>query len=116
MDRPQVLSDGMLGFQQACKLEDTPLPFPYAQMVSLVLIIFAVTYPLMAASKASGDRPLFDAPWLACAMTFICVLCYFSLHEGAPLGLTAGTGLRWLAAQPSSRLPPVSSRAQRRGL
>ena len=27
----QTLSDGNLGFFQACKLEDTPLPFPYAQ-------------------------------------------------------------------------------------
>ena len=50
----QTLSDGNLGFYQACKLEDTPLPFPYAQVVSLVLVIFATTYPLLATSKASG--------------------------------------------------------------
>ena len=63
LNPPQVLSDGMMGFQQACKLEDTPLPFPYAQMVSLVLMIFAVSYPLLAASKAAGSDTTF-APWL----------------------------------------------------
>lgn len=30
----QVLSDGMLGYQQARKIEDTPFPFPYAQVRS----------------------------------------------------------------------------------
>ena len=49
----QELSAGMEGFQQACKLEDTPFPFPYAQVVSFVLAIFAATYPLVALTIAS---------------------------------------------------------------
>jgi len=45
----------MEGFQQACKLEDTPFPFPYAQVISVSLAVFALSYPLVAASKASGS-------------------------------------------------------------
>mmetsp|Transcript_34095 Transcript_34095/g.86578 ORF Transcript_34095/g.86578 Transcript_34095/m.86578 type:complete len:540 (-) Transcript_34095:154-1773(-) len=78
----QTLSDGNLGFYQACKLEDTPLPFPYAQVVSLVLVIFAVTYPLLACSKASGFEG-FYAHWLAPTLSFVVVLSYFGLYEVA---------------------------------
>ena len=50
---------GMHGWQQACKLEDTPFPFPYAQVVSFVLAVFALSYPLVAltASGAYGAAP-----------------------------------------------------------
>jgi len=78
----QTLSDGNLGFFQACKLEDTPLPFPYAQVVSLVLVIFAVTYPLLACSKASGFEGIY-AHWLAPTLSFVVVLSYFGLYEVA---------------------------------
>ena len=77
----QVLSDGMLGFQSACKLEDTPLPFAYSQMVSFTLVIFACTFPLIAASKASGSEISGRAYWLAPTLTFIAVMTYFLLHE-----------------------------------
>ena len=87
----QVLSEGMLGFQEACKIEDTPLPFAYTQMVSFTLAIFAVTFPLIAASKASGYDPSqtlandnsYRAFWLAPSLTFIAVMTYFLLHEVA---------------------------------
>ena len=65
----QELSAGMHGWQQCCKLEDTPFPFPYAQVVSFVLAVFAVSYPLIAASQASGKwtqvpvRPNSSAAW-----------------------------------------------------
>ncbi|KAL1528652.1 hypothetical protein AB1Y20_009990 [Prymnesium parvum] len=78
----QQLSDGSLGFYQASKLEDTPLPFPYAQMVSVVLFIFAITYPMLASAKASGYDGM-TAHWLAPSLSFIVVLCYFALHEVA---------------------------------
>ena len=58
----QVLSDGMLGFQQACKLEDTPLPFPYAQVLSTASTIAAHTFPhaspagsVITSSRQSAD-------------------------------------------------------------
>ena len=73
---------GMEGFQQACKLEDAPTPYPYAQIVSFAIWIFALTYPLLAASKAEGtlsDR----AAWLAPAMSFVTVMAYFAFNEVA---------------------------------
>jgi hypothetical protein len=33
----------MLGFQNAAALEDVPVPFPYAQVVSFCLVLFAVS-------------------------------------------------------------------------
>ena len=38
----QEMSYGMYGFQQACKLEDTPFPFPYAQMVAVMLALMSL--------------------------------------------------------------------------
>ena len=78
----QELSAGMHGWQQACKLEDTPFPFPYAQVVSFVLAVFAVSYPLIAASKASGEGSE-HAFWLGPMVTFFTVLTYFAFHEVA---------------------------------
>ena len=51
-------------------------------MVSLVLVIFAATYPLLACSKASGFEG-FYAHWLAPTLSFVVVLSYFGLYEVA---------------------------------
>mmetsp|Transcript_2320 Transcript_2320/g.5445 ORF Transcript_2320/g.5445 Transcript_2320/m.5445 type:complete len:406 (+) Transcript_2320:23-1240(+) len=40
-----VLSEGMSSYMQARKVRDTPFPFPYAQLVMTVLIIFVSTAP-----------------------------------------------------------------------
>ena len=77
----------MQGFQQAAKLEDTPLPFPYAQarpdpprplpsvharshlpvrtpqFVSYALFGFLITYPLLCASKAPPSRHPAATAW-----------------------------------------------------
>jgi len=42
----QELSNGMLGFNQAVKLSDVPFPFPYAQMMSLLLVCYYVFIPV----------------------------------------------------------------------
>ena len=70
-------------FHSACKVEDTPLPFAYSQMVAFTLVIFAATFPLVAASKASGNEADGRAFWLAPLITFIAVSTYFLLHEVA---------------------------------
>mmetsp|Transcript_36243 Transcript_36243/g.63855 ORF Transcript_36243/g.63855 Transcript_36243/m.63855 type:complete len:560 (-) Transcript_36243:144-1823(-) len=41
----QELSNGMLGFNQAHKVALVPFPFPFAQMVSLLLLIFYLCIP-----------------------------------------------------------------------
>jgi len=42
----QQLSDGMLGFSQALKLSDVPFPFPYAQILTWMLITFCCFIPI----------------------------------------------------------------------
>mmetsp|Transcript_94699 Transcript_94699/g.253276 ORF Transcript_94699/g.253276 Transcript_94699/m.253276 type:complete len:478 (-) Transcript_94699:429-1862(-) len=42
----QELSNGMLGFNQALKLADIPFPFPYAQLLAVVLVVFFCTVPV----------------------------------------------------------------------
>ncbi len=90
----QMFSDGYLGYTQAKKTEDTPFPFPYAQILAFMLYIFAVLFPLLTASKVGGEglhSHDFDGPaWLkglsqsaAPVLTFFTVLSYFGLHEVA---------------------------------
>lgn len=42
----QELSNGMLGMNQCVKLADVPFPFPYAQLLTLLLIVFACFIPV----------------------------------------------------------------------
>jgi hypothetical protein len=89
-----VLSDGMLGFQQSKKVEDTPFPFPYAQLLALMLCVFALFFPLLAAAKVGDTSDALDefadlrvaialSHATAPALTFLTVLCYFGMHEVA---------------------------------
>eukprot|EP00811_Abedinium_folium_P010324 NODE_1954_length_2326_cov_11.700318.p1 GENE.NODE_1954_length_2326_cov_11.700318~~NODE_1954_length_2326_cov_11.700318.p1 ORF type:complete len:620 (+),score=118.27 NODE_1954_length_2326_cov_11.700318:223-2082(+) len=41
----QELSTGMLGFAQATKLADVPFPFPFAQMLTILLACFSALIP-----------------------------------------------------------------------
>lgn len=41
----QELSNGMLGFSQAQKIADIPFPFPYAQLLSILVTAFALFIP-----------------------------------------------------------------------
>ena len=36
---------------QARKIEDTPFPFPYAQLLSFMLYVLLVGFPLVVAAK-----------------------------------------------------------------
>lgn len=42
----QELSNGMLGFNQAQKIADVPFPFPYAQLLLVLLTCFALFIPV----------------------------------------------------------------------
>jgi len=42
----QELSNGMLGLNQACKLADIPFPFPFAQMLTGLLVIYCCFIPV----------------------------------------------------------------------
>ena len=72
----QTLSDGMLGFNQADKLAKTPFPMPYAQMLTVLLLVFNVTLPVMIAGNV-------NALWLAIVMNVVSVVAYQGLNETA---------------------------------
>ena len=58
------------------KLADTPFPFPWAQMVLVLLLIFAGTLPLMVVA-------FIDKLWLAVIIDFFSVQAYWALNEVA---------------------------------
>lgn len=72
----QVLSDGMLGYNQADKIATTPFPMPYAQMLTACLVVFNVTLPIMVAGNI-------NALWLAVLVNFISTVAYQGLNEVA---------------------------------
>ncbi|CAI5462690.1 unnamed protein product, partial [Closterium sp. Yama58-4] len=72
----QVLSDGMLGYENALKIVNTPFPFPFAQCVALLLHINALIIPLLMADWLAD-------PYLASAITFLSVFSFYLLNEVA---------------------------------
>ncbi|KAK9827509.1 hypothetical protein WJX74_006552 [Apatococcus lobatus] len=72
----QMLSEGYHAYEQCRKLSDTPFPFPWAQMVLVLLIIFAGTLPLMVVA-------FIDKLWLAITIDFFSVQAYWALNEVA---------------------------------
>ncbi|KAF8822298.1 hypothetical protein IE077_004031 [Cardiosporidium cionae] len=46
----QVISLGMLSFNQACKIEDTPFPFPYVQLLYIMDWTMSFVVPLVVIS------------------------------------------------------------------
>ena len=82
----QLLSDGMLGFRQARKVEDIPFPWPYQQAVSAYLFLFAMLFPLVLSHFANcgADRTC-DNPtwWVGPTLSFITVTSYVTLQQVA---------------------------------
>jgi len=72
----QVLSEGMSAYMHARKICDTPFPFPYAQLVTLLIIIFVVTAPVVIARYVSN----FLFAWL---LSFISTCTSVALNEVA---------------------------------
>ncbi|CAI5938852.1 unnamed protein product [Closterium sp. NIES-64] len=72
----QVLSDGMLGYENALKIVNTPFPFPFAQCVALLLHINALIIPLLMADWLAD-------PYLASAITLLSVFSFYLLNEVA---------------------------------
>lgn len=117
----QLLSDGMLGYEQCRKLARTPFPFPHAQIVTLVLLLFTVSLPLMICAFVSTS-------WLAAFLTFLTLLVYWAMNEVAreledPFCIWSSTynslpftALQWsynedILASSFSQRPPEAERA-----
>lgn len=69
-----VLSGGFLAFEQCRKIADTPFPFPVSQLVSGVLVMFAIGLPFFVAAAIKTT-------WLAFLITFISTWTHYGLNE-----------------------------------
>mgnify|MGYP006140333565 CR=1 FL=1 len=76
----QLISDGMLGFRQARKIEDIPVPFQYSQAISAFLGTFAIVFPVLLSKYANGEATTL---WVAPTIAFITCTAYFTLHKVA---------------------------------
>mmetsp|Transcript_17849 Transcript_17849/g.31260 ORF Transcript_17849/g.31260 Transcript_17849/m.31260 type:complete len:493 (-) Transcript_17849:207-1685(-) len=70
----QELSNGMLGFNQAIKVADIPFPFPFSQLLEILLRVFTSVVPLYVARFTKG---LVMTPLLSLGIT----LALWSLSE-----------------------------------
>jgi len=83
----QEISNGALGYSQAEKLADIPFPFIFAQLLALMVLVFALVSPITF-EIISGKTPI--TPFISTAV----VLSFWSLNEMAkelenPLGIEA---------------------------
>jgi len=70
----QVISDGYLGFSQAAKVTDVPFPFPYHNLIRILLWMYALLLPFLINSKIIHV-------YLRFAVNFLAVFAYFALCE-----------------------------------
>lgn len=57
-------------------ISDTPFPFPWAQMVLVMLLLYAITAPLVVVAFV-------DSMWMGIVVNFICIQSYWCLNEVA---------------------------------
>jgi len=72
----QEMSNGMLGFNNANKIHNTPFPFPYAQLITLALMILTLTCGFVMNVFVSS------AFWAA-LFSFLAVAGYYAINEVA---------------------------------
>jgi len=72
----QLLSDGHNAFYQCKKIRDTPFPFPYAQLMRFILVLFVHSFPFVVVDFLNHKIP-------ALMVSFFVPLVYFSLNEVA---------------------------------
>ena len=77
----QLISDGMLGFRCARKIEDIPFPWPYTQAVEAFLLMFTIIFPLVL-SRFAGEG--LTSIWIGPFLAFVTVTSYTTLHKVAP--------------------------------
>merc|ERR1719387_774931 len=70
----QELSNGLVGFSQAYKVTSTPFPFPFAQILALLLSVFCVVCPIIVVQMTSGYI-------LPPILSFSAILSYWGLNQ-----------------------------------
>eukprot|EP01071_Lankesteria_metandrocarpae_P010662 Lankesteria_metandrocarpae@DN5363_c0_g1_i1.p1 len=74
----QLFNNGNVAFNQACKIEDTPFPFPYIQLLHVMNLCVLVMTPIVMACWISNIP-------LACIFTWLAVGAFHSLFAAAGL-------------------------------
>lgn len=73
----QQVSDGMLGFNQAHKVAMTPFPFPFAQIITMMLLIFCSAVPFYVTRftlhPVFGPLLSFLIPCLFCGLNLVAI-------------------------------------------
>ena len=72
----QIISDGMVGYNQARKVGHIGFPFPHAQSTSFFVAAVTVVFPVLYGSYVASLG-------FACFLNFSTVLCFIGLHEVA---------------------------------
>merc|ERR1740130_388015 len=72
----QELSNGMLGFNNANKIHNTPFPFPYAQLITLALMILTLTCGFVM-------NVFVKSAFWAALFSFLAVAGYYAINEVA---------------------------------
>jgi len=70
----QELSNGLVGFAQAYKVTATPFPFPFAQILALLLSVFCIVCPLIVVQMTDGRI-------LPPILSFCAILSYWGLNQ-----------------------------------
>lgn len=76
------LSEGNVNFRQAAKLRNCPIPFPYQQLTTICLLLFALLFPIVAVASASGDVTESNL-WFAPISTLLSTFLFFAMNEVA---------------------------------
>eukprot|EP00820_Chromera_velia_P009006 Cvel_4408.t1-p1 / transcript=Cvel_4408.t1 / gene=Cvel_4408 / organism=Chromera_velia_CCMP2878 / gene_product=UPF0187 protein mll4386, putative / transcript_product=UPF0187 protein mll4386, putative / location=Cvel_scaffold191:111787-116718(+) / protein_length=513 / sequence_SO=supercontig / SO=protein_coding / is_pseudo=false len=71
-----AVADGISAFNQACKIEDTPFPFPYVQMIQVFMIALTFFLPVLIVSFERDT-------WLAVPISAVAVGCFHCLSYAA---------------------------------
>lgn len=69
----QELSNGMLGFNQAYKMVERPFPFPYVQVVFMLLFTHLIFLPMVLVQYT-------DEPYMAAVLSFLSIQMFFALE------------------------------------
>lgn len=69
----QLLSEASLEREQIFKIRDTPFPFPFAQVCSLMLVIWCLTLPIILAAFV-------ETTWIAAVGSFLGVGTLFAVN------------------------------------
>mmetsp|Transcript_53663 Transcript_53663/g.116701 ORF Transcript_53663/g.116701 Transcript_53663/m.116701 type:complete len:244 (-) Transcript_53663:291-1022(-) len=70
----QNLSTGMSGFMAARAIADTPIPFPYAQLVVLLLVMYLLVTPFVMMAFTQNV-------WFSALISVGATLVYYGLHS-----------------------------------